>query len=223
MENVVIAGVLVACCLLSILLTAVRMPGTWLIVAAALGYGWWTGWDPIGWGVIAVLAGIALAAEAVEIVMSVVTAKKAGASRQAAWGGLIGGFAGMIFLASLFSLPFPVIGTMVGASVGALVGCFAGAMIAELAVRKKLVQGTKVGFFSALGFALGTATKTAIALAMSGLLLTFAVCSRPPQALDADEPKEELSARSINPCGTGFEPVKEHGFQTRATLLEIAC
>lgn len=170
---------LVVCCLLGVLLTAVRLPGTWLIVMAALGYGWWSNWESVGPVTIAVLAGIALFGEITDLTMSAVTARKAGATRQAAWGGLVGGVGGMIFLSSLLSLPFPVIGTVVGATAGALVGCFGGAMLVELAMRKKLTQGAKVGLFSAIGFVLGMATKIALALAMTGLVLTSVVCSPP--------------------------------------------
>ncbi len=132
--------------------------------------------------IVAVLCGLALIGEAVELLTSVFTAKKAGASRQAAWGGLAGGLAGMILLS--FLVPVPLLGTLVGA----LLGCFLGATLAELAMRKKLTHGTKVGFFSALGFALGAAAKVAIALAMSAVLLTSVVCSKPPSTSLGDEP-----------------------------------
>ncbi len=47
------------------------------------------------------------------------------------------------------------------------------------AMRKKLTQGAKVGLFSALGFVLGMATKIALGLVMSGLVLTSVVCAPP--------------------------------------------
>ncbi len=166
------AVLLVVCCLIAVLVTALRLPGTWVIVASALGYGWWNDWQVIGAVTVGVLIGIALLGEVVELTASVLTARKAGASRQAAWGGLIGGIVGMLFLSFLATVPVPVIGTLVGAMVGALIGCFGGAMIAELAVRRKLAQGTKVGLFSALGFVLGTVAKMALAMVMSGILLT---------------------------------------------------
>ena len=174
--------VLIICCSLGVVMTAVRLPGTWLLVVTALGYGWWTGWERVGLVTVAVLAGAALAGEAVEVVSSVVTAGRVGASRQAAWGGLFGGVAGMLLLS--FLVPIPLIGTMVGA----LLGCFAGAAIAELAVRRRIVQGAKVGLFAAIGFVIGTVAKTALALIMSGLLLTTLVCSAQETALAPDDP-----------------------------------
>ncbi len=170
---------LILCCLVGVLLTAVRLPGTWLIAVAAFAYGWCVQWQRISPATVAVLVGIALIGEVAELILSVLTARKAGATREAAWGGLVGGMLGMLFLSSLLSLPFPVVGTVVGAIAGALAGCFAGAMLIELAMRKKLAQGTKVGLFSALGFVLGMVTKIALALVMSGLVLTSVVCAQP--------------------------------------------
>jgi uncharacterized protein YqgC (DUF456 family) len=185
MLNIVIILALALCCLLGVALTALRLPGTWLIIVIALVYGWWTQWERVGWVMMAVLIGIALVGEAVELLASVFTARKVGASRRAAWGGVIGGVLGMVFL----SIPvfFPPLGTIVGA----LVGCFAGAAMAELTVRGKtsaslqgVTHGTKVGIFSALGFVLGTVTKIALALLMSAIVLTSVACptadSTPP-------------------------------------------
>lgn len=160
-------GLTLSCCL-GILLTVFRLPGNWLIVATAGLYQWLAVDEGGGWTVLAILVGLAVFGEVAELLASVVTSQKAGASRQAAWGGLIGGFAGMF----LFSLPLPVIGTLAGA----VIGCFAGAMIAEWSVRKKLGQGAKVGLFSAIGFVLGAVFKLAVAMVMATLLITSAVC-----------------------------------------------
>lgn len=166
MWDIVMVIALVLCCLLALVMTALRLPGTWLMVGGAVGYGWWGNWARVGFWTIAVLVGLALIGELIEILASVLTARKAGGSRQAAWGGLAGGILGMFMLS--FLVPIPIVGTIAGA----LVGCFAGAMIAEYSVRRKLAQGTRVGLFSALGFVLGMAGKVAIALVMSGVLLT---------------------------------------------------
>lgn len=171
MEILEITG-LSAICFIAILLTALRLPGTWLIVAAGAGYGWWTHWEPIGLTVLLILTGIALFGELVETGMSVVTARRVGASRRAAWGGLIGGFVGMI----VFSIPVPLIGTVIGA----LLGCFTGAMIGELTVDHRLDQGVKVGFFAAIGFVLGTVAKLALAMVMTGVLISVVVLDDSP-------------------------------------------
>jgi hypothetical protein len=78
-------------------------------------------------------------------------------------GGLIGMF--------VFTLPVPVIGTIVGG----IVGCFAGALIAEMTVRNDLEQVARVGVGAALGRIAGTSAKLLIALVMAGLALSWAV------------------------------------------------
>ncbi len=169
MWEIVAVILLILCCVVGVLITALRLPGTWLIVAGAAVFGWWGDWTRVTVTLLVVLIGIGLAGEAIELLASIFTARRAGASRRAAWGGLIGGIVGMFLL----SLPVPVVGTIVGA----LLGCFAGAMLAELSVRKELGQGAKVGVFSAAGFALGAVAKLAVAMVMAGVLLTSAVCS----------------------------------------------
>ena len=170
MGDVVAIVAVVVGCLLGVALTALRLPGTWLIVGCALAYGWWADWERVSVILVVVLASVALVGEGVELLTSVMTARRVGGSRRAAWGGLIGGFAGMFFLSFV---PIPIVGSMVGA----LLGCFAGALIGELTAQSALDHSTKVGFFSMLGFVLGTAAKLALAFAMVGILLTSVVCT----------------------------------------------
>jgi uncharacterized protein YqgC (DUF456 family) len=190
---------LTLCCMLAVAMTALRLPGPWLIVIGALLYGWWADWEPFGLLLIGLLVLFGALGEAAEFLGAVLTARKAGASRQAAWGGLIGGLLGVVFLASICTVPFPLIGTLIGAVIGAMIGCFAGATIVELWLRREVAQGARVGLFSALGMALGTAAKLAVAMAMSALVMTAAVCSGPSpvgtdstavQAPPEDPPRE---------------------------------
>ncbi len=150
-------------CFIAVVLTALRLPGTWMIVGGVAVAGWASNWESVAMSRVVVLTGLATGAELFEFFASVITARKAGGSRQAAWGGMIGGILGMIFL----SLPFFIIGTFVGA----ILGCFLGAFVVEIVMNKRLAEGTKVGLFSALGFAIGTATKIGIALVMSGVVV----------------------------------------------------
>lgn len=172
MWETVAIGALVLCCLIGVLTAVMRLPGTWLIAIAAVAYGWWDGWNRVTVVVAVILVAIAAAGEIVELFTSVLVARRAGASRQAAWGGLVGGILGMLFL----SIPvfFPPIGTILGA----VVGCFFGALLAELAVRRKLSHGAKVGLFSVLGLVAGMVIKIAIALLMTAIVLTSALCVR---------------------------------------------
>lgn len=173
-------------CAAAVLMSIVRLPGVWLISAAGLGYGWWTEWQVVGVGVIAVLIALSVVAEVLEFLASVVTARKAGASGRAAWGGLLGALLGMIFLSFLF--PIPILGSVFGA----LLGCFFGAAIGEMTVRKEFKQGTRVGFFSALGFAAGMVIKMAITLGMAALLMAVVVT----RELSPDVGASEVAAMS---------------------------
>jgi len=164
-------------CLLGVALTAVRLPGTWFLLGGAALYGWLTEWQAVSIGSLLVLALIAVAGEIVELFTSAFVARKAGGSRRAAWGGLVGGVLGMVFLS--FLVPIPLIGSMIGA----VAGCFAGAAITELSYRNQLGHGTRVGFFAALGMALGTAGKVALTMVMSAIVVASVLSSSPPPAL----------------------------------------
>ena len=159
-------------CLLGTAMTAMRLPGTWWILASAVGYLWWMGFPPgSGWTLI-LLGGAAVIGEIVELLGSLILSKRAGASRYAGWGGLLGGLLGAIFLS--FVIPIPIVGTVTGA----LLGCFLGAAIVVFSARKRLAHGARVGFFAALGFILGIVAKVAVATGMSAGFLAWIVFSR---------------------------------------------
>lgn len=183
-------GGLALLCLVSVVATAVRLPGTWAIVAGAAVYGWLTDWEHVGGVLIGILIGLAIFGELLELGMSAVTARKAGASRRAAWGALIGGFVGMF----IFSLPLPLIGTMFGA----LAGCFVGALIAELTVKGELAHGAKVGTFSAIGFVLGIVSKIALAMIMSTALVGYALVQSVDAIPPADAPQIAVDPGTSN-------------------------
>ncbi len=156
---------LVILCVAGVVLTVVRLPGTWLVVAATAACSWHFDWLRPSWRIVIALLVMAILAEGIEMMASLITARKAGASKRALWYALAGGFFGMF----LFTIPLPIIGTVIG---GAL-GCFCGAMIGEMTVQDDLRKGAKVGLFAAVGQVLGTLAKTMIALVMAGI----AVCA----------------------------------------------
>ena len=90
MQDIAILTILALLCVVALLMTAVRLPGTWLIVAAALGFGFWTGWQRMSVWIVVALGVAALVGEIMEMATSAVAARKAGATRQAVWGGLSG-------------------------------------------------------------------------------------------------------------------------------------
>jgi len=152
-----------------IVLAVLQLPGTWLIIASAVGYDWYYDWQRIGWGWLVALTVFALIAEVFDSLAGVVAARKAGASRRAAIGALVGGLAGMI----VFSIPVPVFGTVVGG----LIGCFVGALVAELTLRKDFGAGAKVGLFATIGRLVGIVAKTSAALIIAGAAVSRAAWS----------------------------------------------
>jgi uncharacterized protein len=98
-------------------------------------------------GVLAVLAWL------VDFVASIVTAKKAGASKQALWGAAIGGLLGIL-----------------GGIPGLIIGPALGAIIGELITQKDKVKNgakiTVVGVAAGLGFVLALALKLVLVLIM---------------------------------------------------------
>ncbi|MFQ5462882.1 MAG: DUF456 domain-containing protein [Phycisphaerae bacterium] len=183
LEYVVLGG-LALWCLVGVLLTVVRMPGTWAIIAGAALHGWWTQWSSIGWLTLGLLIAAAVVAEIIEFLASSVVAKGAGASRRAAVGGFLGAFFGMFMLS--FLVPIPLVGTVIGA----IAGCFLGALIGELSAQSKLEKVARVGAFSAVGLVIGMVTKMAISAAMAGVVLfaAFTTTPKPAATTPADPP-----------------------------------
>lgn len=163
--RILLTASVAAGCMIFVALTVFRLPGTWLIFIMATAYDGWNDWTRLGpWWLGALVTG-ALLGEIVETLGSMELARRAGASRQAVWGAIIGGFVGMIFLS--FLVPVPLLGTLIGA----LAGCFAGAALVEVVVRERWAHGARVGVFAAAGFVLGSMLKTSIAIAMSAIVV----------------------------------------------------
>lgn len=155
--------------IVGIVLAVLQLPGTWLIIASAVGYDWYYDWQRIGWVWLVSLTAFAVIAEVFDSLAGVMAARKAGASRRAAISALIGGIVGML----AFSIPVPVFGTVVGG----LIGCFIGALVAELSLRKGLGAGAKVGLFATIGRLVGIIAKTSAALIIAGAVVSRAAWS----------------------------------------------
>ena len=149
-----------------LVLAAFQLPGTWLILVCAAGYDWYYDFARIGWKWLAVLGVIAIVAEVFDGLAGALLAKRAGASRQAMIGALLGGFVGMIVL----TIPVPVIGTIFGG----IAGCFIGAVVGELSVRNDYAAGAKVGISAVIGRVLGLIAKTGAAVVIAGVTVMLA-------------------------------------------------
>lgn len=150
-----------------IFITLIGLPGTWLMLAAALTiealdvplFGWWA---------IGIAGGLAILAEVAETVSGAAGASAAGASRRAALGAIIGGIVGA--LGGTILIPIPVVGTILGSALGAA----AGAMILEISKHRDIRKSTSViavGKGAAVGRLLATAIKSGFALAMAVTLI----------------------------------------------------
>ena len=113
-------------------LTALGLPGTWLVIMLAaiidvIEY-FWRGGDDLtfGWMAFALAIVLATVAEIIEFVAGAAGAKAGGASRRGTIGAIVGGFVGGIV--GTFLILIPLLGTLAGAAIGAA----AGALVGEL-------------------------------------------------------------------------------------------
>lgn len=137
--------------------------GNFIILGLALVHALVTGFDPISWRLLLVLAGIALLGEGIEFVVGTFWVAKKGATR---WG-VIGAFAGGLLGAALGNGIVPV----VGAVLGSFVGAFAGAVGGEYLARERLEPSLRIGGHAFLGRLLAILVKHLLGLVMVGLIL----------------------------------------------------
>ena len=133
------------------------LPGAVFVFAGIALGAWIDDFTRVPVWLVVVCAVLTVIAWAVDYFAAVAGAKRAGASRLAIVGAMIGTLGGLVFG------PF-----------GLLVGPFAGALAGELLHRRSLQRehlghAARVGFGTWFGIALGTALKLALAFAMLGL------------------------------------------------------
>ena len=154
-------------CVAGLALNILGLPGLWLIVVSAIGYGWLTGFEHIGWWSLGALVGLALLAELIEFVAGSAGAKAAGGSKRGMLGAIVGGLVGGILGTPIF----PIVGTIVGA----IAGSFAGAAIIEYGIGRTGDHSMRVGIGAAKGRFWGIVSKSAVGLVMTGLVAIAAV------------------------------------------------
>lgn len=137
--------------------------GNFIIIAMALIHALVTGFDPLTWKFLLVLVGMALLGEGIEFVVGIFYVAKQGASKA----GVIGAFAGGLFLASVGNQVFPVLGAVVGSFVGA----FAGAVAGEYWRERKLEPSLRIGGHAFVGRLVAILIKHFIAMVMIFLIL----------------------------------------------------
>jgi uncharacterized protein YqgC (DUF456 family) len=162
-------------CVLSVV---VSLPGTWVMLGAAvlvelLDGLYLTADQPItfGWWVLGVCLGVALFGELLEFIAGALGAKVGGGTRRGMIGAIVGGFIGGIMLT--FLLPIPVIGTLVGA----LGGTFAGAVLGEISAEQAMpmMRSLRPAAGATIGRVLGTVAKVGIAMVVWLVLVIAAI------------------------------------------------
>lgn len=148
-----------------ILMVLFGLPGTWLIVAAALGYAQVADFGLPGrdYRVVALLVFLALLAEAFEFIVSIVGAKRLAVSNGAIVASFVGAFVGGIAGSTFMPL--------VGSLIGVFSGAFLAAFIYELALQYPLMCALKTAMAVLISRIVAVFFKTVIALAMAGVII----------------------------------------------------
>jgi uncharacterized protein YqgC (DUF456 family) len=153
--------------ILGIALTALTLPGIWLMLLVAGLAQWWQvsayGTWMFSWWTLGVCGGLALLAEIIEFVASALGAAKFGGTRWGALGSIVGTIAGAV-AGSFFLFP---LGTILGAAAGA----GAGALLCERHIGKRTWEAaSKAGAGAAIGRLAATLVKVGVAVVVAVIL-----------------------------------------------------
>ena len=148
----VLAAVMILAGLVGTILPA--LPGVPLIFAGMLLAAWADGFMHISVWTMVLLGFLCLLAVAVDVVASLLGAKRVGASGWALFGAAVGTFAGFFF-----GIP------------GLLLGPFVGALAGELVAGGTMRRATEVGIGTWIGLLFGTLAKIALSFAMLGIFI----------------------------------------------------
>ena len=146
------------CFVVGLVLVPLGLPGLWVMVAGVAGFGWFTDFRTVGVATIAVVLGLALLGEIIEMWVGFRLTKRYGGSNRAGWGALIGGIVGAVV-----GVPVPIIGSVIGA----FVGSFAGAMLFEYSLSATTTTAVCAGWGAVLGRAAAAAVKIALGLVIA--------------------------------------------------------
>jgi uncharacterized protein YqgC (DUF456 family) len=160
-EPYAIAAGLCAINLIWLFLSALGLPGNWLMVATTTAVAVWQ-WESrmIGPWALATVFSLALVGEAMETLSGALATRKVGGTRTAAVGAIGGGFVGAFFGTGL--VPIPVLGTLIGGFAGA----FLGAAVVEMIGGSSVDRSLRSGAGAAVGHSLGVLAKLAVGAAI---------------------------------------------------------
>jgi hypothetical protein len=130
------------------------LPGVPIVFLGLLIAAWIEHFQKIGWPTLTILAVLTAFAIGVDLLATLLGAKRVGASKLALLGAAIGSIIGIFFgLIGIFVFPF----------IGAVAG--------ELIARREMGQAAKVGVATWLGLLFGALAKLALALTMIGVFV----------------------------------------------------
>lgn len=147
-----LAGLLIVVGLLGTVLPV--LPGLPVMFAGMWLVAWNDDYARVGGGTLVVLGLLLLVSLAVDVLASIVGAKRVGASDKALWGAALGGLAGVFF-----GLP------------GLLLGPFLGAVGGEMAHGTDRRAALRVGTGTWVGLAVGAVLKVGLALLMLAIFV----------------------------------------------------
>jgi uncharacterized protein len=150
---------------LSLFIIPLGLPGTWVMIAAGVGYSILVP-KSIGMFTLIGITAIAVVAEVLEFTLAGKYARKYGGSKRAGWGAIIGGTVGAII-----GVPVPIIGPVIGAFAGA----FAGALIFEYSKGSGVQASTRVATGALIGRAVAAALKVAAGCMIAAWLIGAAL------------------------------------------------
>jgi uncharacterized protein len=130
------------------------LPGTPLVLVAAIGHRLWFGEQGPGNLVLVALLLLTALSLAFDYLATLLGARKLGATWRGVTGAMIGAVVGLFF-----------------GPPGILAGPFLGAVLLELAGGREFAEAARAGAGATLGFLLGTAGKAACCVAMIGLFV----------------------------------------------------
>lgn len=161
MSVVILVVVLVG----AMLLIPIGLPGTWVMVGAALVYHIAVR-GGVGLATVVGTAVLALIGELLEFSLAARFTRRYGGSRRAGWGAILGGFVG-----AFVGVPVPVVGPVIGAFLGA----FVGALLAEMTVRGDHRAATRAATGALFGRVAAAAMKIALGMVMAVWIVLAAV------------------------------------------------
>jgi uncharacterized protein YqgC (DUF456 family) len=149
--------------LISSLLVYLGLGGNFVLLGLALVHALITGFDPIGWPMLGVLAGLAVVGELIEFVLGNFYVLRKGASGVGTAGGFVGGLLGAV----LGNGVVPIVGAVLGSFVGAFGGCVLG----EWYRQRRMEPSLRIGSHAFIGRLLAIFAKHALGLVMVFLIL----------------------------------------------------